>query len=153
LPPFLRHFSISLKSALYFVRLCGFCRRGNFTFLLRLLTRVFGREINPILSFGNCLRGSGFDASADDDYRLARFGGFRRSASSQRKNSFGKRSKRLPGIVLGLAASSFYWLRMVREMSWVNHAAEKIQHRTLFFRHRFFLCISTRWRPITQMMS
>jgi hypothetical protein len=41
-------------------------------------------------------------------------------------------------IVLGLAASSFYWFRMVAEMGWLNHATEKYSSGHYYFANRFF---------------
>ncbi len=41
-------------------------------------------------------------------------------------------------IVLGLTASSFYWFRMVSEMSWLNHAMEKYSSGHYYFANRFF---------------
>ena len=42
------------------------------------------------------------------------------------------------GIFLGLAASSFYWLKMVSEMSWLNHASDKFSSGHYYFGNRFF---------------
>lgn len=42
------------------------------------------------------------------------------------------------GIALGLAASAFYWFRMVSEMSWLNHATEKYSSGHYYFANRFF---------------
>jgi hypothetical protein len=41
-------------------------------------------------------------------------------------------------IILGLAASSFYWFRMVSEMSWLNHATERYSSGHFYFANRFF---------------
>jgi hypothetical protein len=41
-------------------------------------------------------------------------------------------------IVLGLAASSFYWFRMVGEMSWLNHATDRYSSGHYYFANRFF---------------
>jgi hypothetical protein len=42
------------------------------------------------------------------------------------------------GIILGLAASSFYWIRMVGEMGWLNHATEKYSSGHYYYGNRFF---------------
>lgn len=41
-------------------------------------------------------------------------------------------------VVLGLAASSFYWFRMLSEMGWLNHAGEKYNSGHYYFGNRFF---------------
>jgi Predicted integral membrane protein len=42
------------------------------------------------------------------------------------------------GIGLGLAASSYYWVRMISEMSWLNHASEQYSSGHYFYGNRFF---------------
>lgn len=42
------------------------------------------------------------------------------------------------GIGLGLAASSFYWVGMVSEMGWLNHATDKYSSGHYYFGNRFF---------------
>jgi hypothetical protein len=56
----------------------------------------------------------------------------------QRGKIFHQTIKTSIGIGLGLAASSFYWFRMVSEMSWLNHAAEKYSSGHYYFANRFF---------------
>lgn len=41
-------------------------------------------------------------------------------------------------IILGLLASSFYWYRMLSEMSWLNHATERYSSGHYYFANRFF---------------
>ncbi len=42
------------------------------------------------------------------------------------------------GIGIGLAASSFYWVGMVSEMNWLNHATERYSSGHYYFGNRFF---------------
>ena len=56
----------------------------------------------------------------------------------RREKWFGQIFKASAGIVLGLAASSFYWFRMVSEMSWLNHAGEEYSSGHYYFGNRFF---------------
>ena len=42
------------------------------------------------------------------------------------------------GIAFGLAASSFYWVRMVSEMSWLNHSSDEYSSGHYYFANQFF---------------
>lgn len=56
----------------------------------------------------------------------------------QKGNAVRQIAKSAIGIFIGLAASSYYWLAMVSEMGWVNHATEKYQNGHYYFGNGFF---------------
>jgi len=56
----------------------------------------------------------------------------------EKKNAVRQIFKSGIAAFLGLAASSYYWLAMATEMSWLNHAGENYQSGHYYFGNRFF---------------
>lgn len=56
----------------------------------------------------------------------------------EKKKAFRQLASSAAAAFLGLAASSYYWLAMVIEMGWLNHATEKYQSGHYYFGNRFF---------------
>jgi hypothetical protein len=55
-----------------------------------------------------------------------------------RRRAFVQAIKAGIAIVLGLAASSYYWTRMISEMGWLNHATDKYSSGHYYYGNRFF---------------
>lgn len=55
-----------------------------------------------------------------------------------RRRAFMQAIKAAIAIALGLAASSYYWIRMIGEMGWLNHATEKYSSGHYYYGNRFF---------------
>ena len=56
----------------------------------------------------------------------------------EKENACRQIARSAAAALLALAASSYYWLAMVSEMNWLNHATEKYQSGHYYFGNRFF---------------
>ena len=57
----------------------------------------------------------------------------------RRKTAFKTLTKLITAVFCGLIASSFYWLRMVTEMSWVKHSSETYFQNQFDYHENFLL--------------